>query len=89
VPCPNPIGTVIAGNPLGGDKPVAVVVVRGRSVEVGCSTTNRPSRPVDRIHTFEHHPSQAQASVRQFAGRTGEVWGAESGADKLFVLKAE
>jgi transposase len=29
------------------------------------------------------------ASVRQLAGRKGEVWGAESGADKLFVLKAE
>jgi streptogramin lyase len=29
------------------------------------------------------------ASVRQLAGRKGEIWGAESGADKLFVLKAE
>jgi streptogramin lyase len=29
------------------------------------------------------------AGVRQLAGRKGEVWGAESGADKLFVLKAE
>ena len=29
------------------------------------------------------------ASVRQRAGRKGEIWGAESGADKLFVLKAE
>jgi virginiamycin B lyase len=27
--------------------------------------------------------------VRQLAGRKGEVWGAESRADKLFVLKAE
>jgi streptogramin lyase len=27
--------------------------------------------------------------VRQLAGRRGEVWGAESGADKLFVLKTE
>jgi streptogramin lyase len=25
----------------------------------------------------------------QLAGRKGEVWGAESGADRLFVLKAE
>ena len=29
------------------------------------------------------------ASVRQLAGRPGEVWGAESGADKLFVLKPQ
>jgi virginiamycin B lyase len=29
------------------------------------------------------------ASVRQLAGRKGEVWGAESRADKLFVLKSE
>jgi virginiamycin B lyase len=29
------------------------------------------------------------ASVRQLAGRKGEVWGAESGADKIFVLRAE
>ena len=29
------------------------------------------------------------AGVRQLAGRNGEIWGAESAADKLFVLKAE
>jgi virginiamycin B lyase len=29
------------------------------------------------------------AGVRQLAGRKGEVWGTESGADKLFVLKTE
>ena len=29
------------------------------------------------------------ASVRQLAGRKGEIWGAESRADKLFVLKSE
>jgi virginiamycin B lyase len=29
------------------------------------------------------------AGVRQLAGRKSEVWGAESGADKLFVLKDE
>jgi streptogramin lyase len=31
----------------------------------------------------------AFASVRQLAGRKGEVWGAESAADKLFVIKNE
>jgi len=29
------------------------------------------------------------ASVRQLAGRKGEIWGAESAADKLFVIKGE
>jgi hypothetical protein len=29
------------------------------------------------------------ASVRQLAGRKGEVWGAESAADKLIVIKSE
>ena len=39
---------------------------------------------------FESFPlPDRYAGVRQLAGRKGEVWGAESGADKLFVLKAE
>jgi virginiamycin B lyase len=39
---------------------------------------------------FESFPlPDRDASVRQLAGRRGEVWGAESGADKLFVLKTE
>ena len=29
----------------------------------------------------------AQAAVRQLLGRAGEVWGAESAADKLVVLR--
>ena len=33
--------------------------------------------------------SERYACVRQLAGRKGEVWGAESGADKLFVLKRQ
>jgi hypothetical protein len=31
----------------------------------------------------------ARAGWERNSGRKGEVWGAESGADKLFVLKAE
>jgi len=27
------------------------------------------------------------AEIRQFAGRPGEVWGAESGANKLLVIR--
>jgi virginiamycin B lyase len=39
---------------------------------------------------FETFPlPDRYASVRQLAGRKGEVWGAESGADKLFMLKTE
>ena len=37
---------------------------------------------------FESFPSTARnASVRQMIGRAGEVWGAESGADRLVVIK--
>ena len=43
-----------------------------------------------RTEKFESVPLPDQyASVRQLAGRKGEVWGAESAADKIFVLKAE
>ena len=39
---------------------------------------------------FEFFPlPDSYANVRQLAGRHGEVWGAESSADKLFVLRTE
>jgi len=39
---------------------------------------------------FESFPlPDSYANVRQLAGRKGEVWGAESGAEKLFMLKAD
>ena len=39
---------------------------------------------------FESFPlPDSYASVRQLAGRKGEVWGAESAADKLFMIKSE
>lgn len=38
--------------------------------------------------TFESFPSnRGGASVRQMLGRPGEVWGAESGTDRLVVIK--
>ncbi|MBL8395847.1 MAG: lyase [Candidatus Accumulibacter sp.] len=38
--------------------------------------------------TFESFPSNARsASVRQMLGRAGEAWGAESGADRLVVVR--
>src|ERR1700750_78889 len=40
------------------------------------------------METFESFPSDKRgASVRQLLGRSGEVWGAESGADRLVVVK--
>jgi streptogramin lyase len=43
-----------------------------------------------RTEKFQSFPLPDQyASVRQLAGRKGEVWGAESAADKIFVLKPE
>jgi len=39
---------------------------------------------------FEAFPlPDRYAGVRQLAGRKGEVWGAESRADKLFVVKTD
>ena len=43
-----------------------------------------------RDQKFETFPlPDSHASVRQLAGRKGEVWGAESAADKLFMIKTE
>jgi virginiamycin B lyase len=43
-----------------------------------------------KTETFESVPlPDSYASVRQLAGRKGEVWGAESAADKLFIIRSE
>ncbi len=40
------------------------------------------------LETFDVFPlPSARANVRQLVGRSGEVWGAESGVDKLFVIR--
>ena len=42
-----------------------------------------------RTETFQQYPlSQQPGNVRQLLGREGEVWGAESAADRLIVLRA-
>jgi len=42
-----------------------------------------------RNETFQQYPlSQQPGNVRQLLGREGEVWGAESAADRLIVLRA-
>lgn len=41
-----------------------------------------------RTEQFRGFPSEASnANVRQILGRPGEVWGAESGADRLVVVR--
>ena len=37
--------------------------------------------------TFSRFPLRAGADVRQLLGRPGELWGAESGADRLVVIR--
>ena len=38
--------------------------------------------------TFQSFPSNRDgANVRQMAGRSGEAWGAESGTDRLVVIR--
>lgn len=41
--------------------------------------------PLDETFEVFTLPS-TEANVRQILGRTGEIWGAESGADKLVVI---
>jgi virginiamycin B lyase len=41
--------------------------------------------PLDETFEVFALPS-TEANVRQILGRTGEIWGAESGADKLVVI---
>ena len=51
-------------------------------------TANAIVRFDPKTETFESFPSSARsASVRQMAGRSGEAWGAESGADRLVVVR--
>jgi virginiamycin B lyase len=73
-----------------GAPPHAVIVAEHVAVWVSdCGKTAIP-----RVNPATHHlhpfplPDR-YANVRQLAGRKGEVWGAESGADKLFVIKTE
>jgi virginiamycin B lyase len=44
-----------------------------------------PRQEVFEIFAF---PS-TEANVRQILGRSGEVWGAESGTDRLVVIRTE
>jgi virginiamycin B lyase len=74
---------------LPGDRPqpYAVYVDEADGVWVSDWGANAILRFDPRTEKFEAFPlPDHYAGVRQLAGRKGEVWGAESGSDKLFVL---
>jgi virginiamycin B lyase len=76
--------------PGDGPQPYAVYVDETDAVWLSDWGANAILRFDPKTERFEPYPlPDRYASVRQLAGRKGEVWGAESGADKLFVLRAE
>jgi len=76
--------------PGDGPQPYAVYVDETDAVWVSDWGSNAILRFDPNTEQFVSFPlSDHYAGVRQLAGRKGEVWGAESGADKLFVLRVE
>ena len=76
--------------PGGSPQPYAVYVDDTDAVWLSDWGSNAILRFDPKTEKFESFPlPDSYANVRQLAGRKGEVWGAESGADKLFVLSAE
>ena len=75
---------------LPGDRPqpYAVYVDNADAVWVSDWGANAILRFDPQTERFEAFPlPDNYAGVRQLAGRKGEVWGAESAADKLFMIK--
>ena len=71
-------------------QPYAVYVDDTDAVWVSDWGANAILRFDPKTEKFESFPlPDSYASVRQLAGRKGEVWGAESAADKLFMIKSE
>jgi len=76
--------------PGDGAQPYAVYVDGTDAVWVSDWSANAILRFDPKTEKFEAFPlPDRYAGVRQLAGRKGEVWGAESRADKLFVVKTE
>jgi virginiamycin B lyase len=76
--------------PGDGPQPYAVYVDETDAVWVSDWSANAILRFDPKTEKFEAFPlPDRYAGVRQLAGRKGEVWGAESRADKLFVVKTE
>ena len=75
--------------PGGNPRAYAVHVDENDSVWLTDFGANAIMRFDPSTETFETYPSdQADANVRQLLGRPGEVWGAESGTDRLVVVRA-
>jgi virginiamycin B lyase len=71
-------------------QPYAVYVDDTDAVWVSDWGANVILRFDPKTEKFESFPlPDSYASVRQLAGRKGEVWGAESAADKLVMIKSE
>jgi len=66
----------------------AVYVDEMNKVWVSDFSANAILRFDPQTEKFENFPStRTNANVRQMAGRAGEAWGAESGADRLVVIR--
>ena len=73
-----------------GPHPYAVYVDETDAVWVSDWSANAILRFDPKTEKFESFSlPDRYAGVRQLAGRKGEVWGAESRADQLFVVKTE
>lgn len=74
--------------PGGGPRAYSVWVDEKDKVWLTDFSANAIVRFDPQTETFESFPSTAgSAAVRQMLGRAGEAWGAESGADRLVVVK--
>jgi virginiamycin B lyase len=77
---------------LPGDAPAAYAIYVDETDTVWLSDFggNAIVRFDPRSETFQSFPSDREdASVRQLLGRPGELWGAESAADRLVVIRAQ
>ena len=76
--------------PGDGPQPYAVYVDETDAVWVsdwGANAILRFDPKTEKVNSFSL--PDRYTGARQLAGRKGEAWGAESGVDKLFVLKTE
>ena len=76
--------------PLPGREPLPYAVYVDETdlvwiTDFGANALLRFDPATERFDSFRH--SSAGANVRQLLGRKGEVWGAESGADRLVVAR--